>query len=406
MQVRVLPMIQKVIKMEPIIKSLLDQDWYKFTMGNYYFENFSNGTAKIEFTDRKNQLPKEQKFVDQINEQFDYVSELKFRKSELDFIFNVRYMRDKTGYREFLRNFQLNRDIIHCELIDDKVAIWTDEDNVMSVSNWEIFILEIVNELYVDWMSTLDDDNFLGSYGIKKAVERKIVEFGKIKMPFIEMGTRRRHSRVFQDALIDKLRHNPKFIGTSNPYLAMKYGLTPSGTMAHEIFMYAQTLKDVPVAQSQKFTWQTWLKTYKGDLGYALHDTLGETKFLKDFDILLAKQYNGPRLDSGDEFKITKDIIQMYKDFGIDSKSKTIVYSNCMDIPKCNGLYDEFNGQIRQVAGIGTNLVCPVYKTNFVAKLVSGNGNRPAAKISCDAVKAQCKDQEFLEYLKWSCERD
>jgi len=390
--------MDKTVFRKPIVTSLLQNDWYKYTIGQYYFENHANCVAMLEFTDRKDQLPGEKDFVAQLNWEFDRVAELKLTPGELEFIFKQRYMKSKTGYKEFLRNFQLNRDILHCELVDGRVKIWTDEANVMSASAWEIYILIIVNACYVNYMKehgqTPDED---------AAIEAKLIELDDIKMPFMEFGTRRRQSDEFQARIVAGLieRGNTKFLGTSNPYLAMKHNLTPLGSIAHECYMMSQTLTDVPVCQSQKHVFQTWIKTWDGDNGYALIDTLTFEKFVKDFGILEARQYTGVRIDSGDPFEITEKIIQIYKDFGIDPMTKTIIYSDCMDVATCNKLWDTFNGRIKMIAGIGTNLTGFLFKTNFVAKLVRANG-KPTAKISFEPSKAQCKDPEFLKYLMWA----
>jgi nicotinate phosphoribosyltransferase len=384
-----------------IVKSLLDTDAYKFSMHSAMYAGFPNVTASYVFKDRTGKIPVTDKFVERLREEVDSLCRLKFLPGELDYLFSLRYMRDKVGYREYLRNFQLNPDWIGIRVVDGDgkpaaLEIRTAEAPIIAVSMFEIYILAIVNELYCG----IEFENVYHG-NLEEPLFDTNERFQSIECPFIEMGTRRRMHNQFQDMLVKRLKKNPNFLGTSNMYLAMKHGVTPGGTMAHEYLCLGQGLPNVPVADSQRYMLDFWARHFNGDLGIALSDNLGTDKFLEDFSCYYAKLFDGVRHDSGDPFVWGELMIKMYEGYGIDPKSKKLVFSDSLSLEKANAIYRRFKDRAKVVAGIGTSLTCPIKDkaTNIVMKMVSCNG-RPVAKLSNNPGKQMCENEDYVRYLK------
>jgi nicotinate phosphoribosyltransferase len=388
-------------KVKPVITSLCDLDLYFINMAAAWFQNYPNGTAAFRFKDRKNQLPKTQEFVDKINEQLDMLCDLRFTEYELEYLFGLKYLRGMLGFKEFLRGFKFRRDLIHCKLIGGEIEIWTEEASVLITQFFEVPVLAIVNELYsIEQYKDYPDKEGL----ITNNVEGIIRTYKDIKMPFMEFGTRRRFSAEFQNRIVSKLKDNPKFLGTSNVKLAMIYGLKAYGTMAHSWIMYHQALDEVPVAMSQKKAFEVWQKTFKGDNGYILSDTLGTQKFIEDITLLDARTFSGPRHDSDCPFLWTSQMIDMYIRHGENPLNKTVIYSDGMFCKLANDLYDSYHTRIKQMAGIGTAITNPVCPTSSVMKMCTANGGKPVAKLSNDPAKTQCRNPHYIEYLKRAIE--
>jgi nicotinate phosphoribosyltransferase len=170
---------------------------------------------------------------------------------------------------------------------------------------------------------------------------------------FAEFGTRRRRSYAIQDKVIQAFQTYGGFNGTSNVHFAMKYNLKPIGTMAHEWIMGVSALEGLRHANFHAL--QNWVRVYNADLGIALTDTFGTPAFFKNFNMRLAKLYDGVRHDSGDPFEFADKVIEHYKSLGIDPMSKVIVFSDGLNVEKCLEIAKYCNGKIRFSFGIGTH---------------------------------------------------
>jgi len=203
--------------------------------------------------------------------------------------------------------------------------------------------------------------------------------------------------------VVNILKHDfpGRFVGTSNVHLARELELRPLGTMAHEWFMAHQQLGP-RLIDSQKAALECWVKEYRGLLGVALTDTIGMDSFLGDFDLYFAKLFDGLRHDSGDPLVWAEKAIAHYEKLGIDPMSKTLVFSDGLTLPKALELYRALHDRIHVSFGIGTNLTCDipgVEPMNIVIKMIDCNG-QPVAKISDTPGKTQCRDPNFVTYLK------
>jgi len=217
---------------------------------------------------------------------------------------------------------------------------------------------------------------------------------------FADFGTRRRYSRNWHNLIIKHLRKELplNFIGTSNVMLAKKFDIKPIGTMAHEFIQAMQSL--VRLRDSQKYALQCWADEYRGDLGIALSDTLGIEAFLTDFDKYFAKLFDGVRIDSGNPHDIANKVINHYLNLGITPNTKTIVFSDGLDIDKAIKLNDTFSNVIKCSFGIGTNLTndCGFKAPQIVIKMTHCN-SQPVAKISDSIGKQMCTDKDYLRHL-------
>jgi nicotinate phosphoribosyltransferase len=339
--------------------------------------------------------------VEEINRQFDYLCTLRFTEAELTFLAAIRFF--KRDFIELLRLFQFTRKHIRIWKSGDDLHIEA-EGPVYLVSYFEIFALSIVNEVY--FFHTQDYEAI--RIGAVERLQEK-VEFVKTNpFRFTDFGTRRRFSAEWQEIVVKYCKENlPKeiFAGTSNVYLAMKLGLTPIGTMAHEFVQLYQGVKEVTLANSQKAALQAWVDEYRGDLGIALTDTLGFDKFLRDFDLYFAKLYDGVRHDSGDPHDWARKMIAHYKKLGIDPKTKQLAFSDGLDFYAAHRINRAFVDQALISFGIGTNLTNDfpgVIPLQIVMKIITVDGH-PVAKISDNPAKTMSDDFEFVAYLKKVC---
>lgn len=144
------------------------------------------------------------------------------------------------------------------------------------------------------------------------------------------------------------------------------------------------------------------MREYRGQLGIALTDCIGMDAFMKDFDLYFAKLFDGLRHDSGEPLAWAEKAIAHYERLGMDPKGKTLIFSDGLDFEKMLTLYRALHGRINVSFGIGTNLTCDipgVTPMNMVIKMTACNG-APVAKISDSPGKTQCRDENFVAYLK------
>jgi nicotinate phosphoribosyltransferase len=264
---------------------------------------------------------------------------------------------------------------------------------------FEIYLLEIVNEVY--FRMNYNYIQLIASANEK--LDKKLEKFadGTYTFNFAEFGCRRRLSGEWEDYVLGKLLETGHCVGTSNVYLAMKYGCTPIGTYAHEYIQMFQGVPGIQLAYTNKVAMEEWFDEYQGDLGTALTDTLGTDLFLMDFNKLQALCYTGVRHDSGDPLEWGEKIIAHYEELGIDPKTKTLLFSDGLDFDKAQEIYNYFKDRIKVSFGIGTYLSndTDVPALNIVIKLQYVNGH-PVAKISDNPGKAMCQDDSYLAYLK------
>lgn len=391
-----------MMKLQPIVVSLLDTDLYKFNMNQVIFHKHTDLCGEYYFKCRTKNVVFTEEMVEEINAQIDHLCTLQFTDNELNYLRSIRFI--KNDYVEFLRLWHPIRAYVKAERTENGELNIVVSGPLFSAMQFEIYLLEIVNEVY--FRMTFDYDALLQS--AKERLDAKIEAFqnGKYTFRFAEFGCRRRLSREWEDVVVRRLAQETKnCVGTSNVYLAMKYNLTPIGTYAHEFVQMYQGIDTIPLAYTNHYAMQDWYDEYQGDNGTALTDTVTTDLFLLDFNRSMVNNYTGVRHDSGDPYEWGEKIIAHYKKYGVDPKTKLLLFSDSLDFDKAQALYDYFRDKTQVSFGIGTfcsNDTCEE-ALNIVIKLQYVNG-RPVAKLSDCIGKAMCRDEAYLDYLKKSVE--
>jgi len=382
-----------------IIKSLLDSDYYKFTMLQTVLHNYPGTTSKFKFKCRGDGLQINENFLKDLNLQLDELCTLRFNREEILYLSNIDYF--KIDFIEFLRLFQFNRNYIKAYIKDGILEIeifgpW------ISTILFEVPVLAIVNEINSNYTINFENNKFYDEGMLRLNTKINIINNPILDdLSFADFGTRRRFNYKWHDIVIDTLTKKCKrFVGTSNVYFAMKYGIKPIGTMAHEFLQAFQQLGP-RLIDSQKEALDLWIKEYRGSLGIALSDVVGFDAFLKDFDLYFAKLYDGCRHDSGDPIVWCNKLIKHYENLGIDPRTKTAVFSDGLTFTKIIELFHKFNSKIKTSFGIGTNLTNDVglKPIQIVIKMTECNG-KPVAKLSDSVGKEMCEDENFVKYLR------
>jgi len=385
-----------MMKLNPIVTSLLSTDLYKFTMNQVMFHKHTNLNGVYLFKCRNKDVTFTPEMIDEINAQIDHLCTLTFTDEELEYLAGLRFI--KYDYVEFLRLWRPLRKYVRC--FSDAGDLYIEVSGpLFSAMQFEIYLLEIVNEVY--FRMNYNYIQLIASANEK--LDKKLEKFadGTYTFNFAEFGCRRRLSGEWEDYVLGKLLETGHCVGTSNVYLAMKYGCTPIGTYAHEYIQMFQGVPGIQLAYTNKVAMEEWFEEYQGDLGTALTDTLGTDLFLMDFNKLQALCYSGVRHDSGDPIEWGEKIIAHYEELGIDPKTKTLLFSDGLDFDKAQEIYNYFKDRIKVSFGIGTFLSndTDVPALNIVIKLQYVNGH-PVAKISDNPGKAMCQDSAYLSYLK------
>ncbi|MGB9190480.1 nicotinate phosphoribosyltransferase [Acinetobacter sp.] len=392
--------------MAPIIQSLLDTDLYKFTMLQVVLHKFPQTHSVYHFRCRnlEDTVYPLTDILDDLNQQLDYLCQLKFKEDELLYLRSLRFI--KSDFVDYLELFQLKRRFIKASIDEQgRLDIWIEGPMVQAMM-FEIFVLAIVNELY--FMRIRSDEVLAeGERRLQAKVEllkHYEKELKPHEPPFLvsDFGTRRRYSFAWQKHVIEVFNQaSPNiFRGTSNVLIAKELGITPIGTMAHEFLQAFQAL-DVRLRDFQKAALETWVQEYRGDLGIALTDVVGMDAFLRDFDLYFAKLFDGLRHDSGDPYAWGDKAYAHYKKLKIDSKTKMLTFSDGLNLEKAWGLHQYFKDRFQVSFGIGTNLTNDFGQTplNIVLKLVECNG-QSVAKISDSPGKTMTDNDTFLAYLR------
>jgi nicotinate phosphoribosyltransferase len=383
-----------------IISSLLDTDLYKFTMMQVVLHHFPGAQVEYKFKCR-NEGVDLRPYVDLIRDEIEQLCTLRFRERELDYLRSMRFI--KSDFVDFLGIFQMNSKYIN--------VLPSPKDNgeieIVVKGPWlhtimfEIPVLSIVNEVYFR-ATQKSPDYVLGRARLEGKIELVNASEDLRDLKIADYGTRRRFSRLWHEEVIltCKEKLGDHFAGTSNVYYAMKHGLLPLGTMAHEYLQAAQALGP-RLRDSQTFAFETWAKEYRGDLGLALSDVYGFDAFLNDFDMYFCKLFDGARHDSGDPFDWGERLIKHYESNRVDPKSKILVFSDGLNFPLIIDLYRRFASRAKVAFGIGTNLTNDLGYTplQIVMKMVTCNG-QPVAKLSDNPAKNMCEDVAYLQYLR------
>lgn len=394
------------MKLQRIITSLLENDMYKFSMGQAIYHQFSDYKTTWTFKCRNTDVKFTAEMVEEIKEQIKAYCGLRFTEDELTYLENIKWI--KGSYVDFLRlwqprfeDFEITADA-ECGLSIETRGTW------LNTSMYEIPTLAIVNEVY--FRMNYDYDTLIASF--KERLEEKFTNLKSGKWyvgVFSEFGLRRRLSAEAQELVVEKFSHlndtahcASRFVGTSNVYLAKKFSLTPVGTMAHEwIMCVGQGNHKHNPAYSNWYALDAWVKEYGVLNGTALTDAITTDCFLKDFQLTYATLFSGVRHDSGDPIEWGEKMIEHYENLGIDAKTKTLLFSDSLNFERADELFRHFNGRAKIAFGIGTYLSNDTIATplNIVMKTTLCNG-QDVAKISDTPGKGMCKNPAYVDYLQ------
>lgn len=388
---------------QPLIKSLLDTDFYKVTM----LQAVVHQLAHIDDVEYKLIVRSKEDLtylIPQLRDELEKLADLQVREDESRFLFDARFREYLTpDFKRFLSLFRFNLHYVHVSNENGQLAIRV-RGPMAHCMLFEIPVLATVSELrnrqkYPDVLLSQVRDRLYQKFEWleKNASKEELADFR-----VSDFSTRRRLSHLAQREVVDIMRRDfpGVFVGTSNPSLAYEFNLPLIGTMAHEWLMVHQQ-SECRLSHSQKSALENWVKEYRGRLGIALTDVFSTDYFLnKDFDLYHAKLYDGLRHDSGSPYTWADKCLKRYEELRVDPKGKELMFSDSLNFEKALSIHRHVNGRARCGFGIGTNLACDVEGVeplSIVMKLVRVHGE-PVVKFSDDPVKNVCEDPNFLQY--------
>ncbi|WP_437889392.1 nicotinate phosphoribosyltransferase [Phytobacter sp. V91] len=382
----------------PVLHTLLDTDAYKLHMQQAVYHHYYDVHVTAEFRCRGDDLLGI--YAEAIREEVAAMQDLRLQDEEYQWLSGLPFFR--ADYLNWLRSFRY----------DPRQVVVTNDNGKLhirlsgpwrEVIMWEVPLLAVISELVHRYRSPDTSVQHALAH-----LETKLADFATrtegLDMSgfrLMDFGTRRRFSRDVQQAIVARLKQEPWFVGTSNYDLARRLSLTPMGTQAHEWFQAHQQISP-ELATSQRAALAAWLDEYPAQLGIALTDCITMDAFLRDFGPEFATRYQGLRHDSGDPVEWGEKAIAHYEKLGIDPLSKTLIFSDNLDLNKALDLYRHFAARVDLGFGIGTRLTCDIPEVkplNIVIKLVECNG-KPVAKLSDSPGKTICHDKAFVRALR------
>lgn len=411
-------------KLDPIIRSLIDTDFYKLLMLQMIWKLYPQVNATFTLINRTTSV----RLADEIDEQelrdqLDHVRSLRLTKKEMIWLAgNTFYGRAQIFEPEFLA-WLGNLQLPEYELAKrDGQYELTFHGSWMETTLWEIPALAIINELRSRAaMRSLGYFTLDVLYARAKAkmwakVER-LRELPGLRIS--DFGTRRRHSFLWQRWCVEALKEGigPAFTGTSNVLLAMDSDLEAVGTNAHELPMVVAALadSDEQLAAAPYQVLKDWNRLYGGNLLIVLPDAFGTTSFLEHAPEWVA-DWTGFRPDSAPPIEGGEKIIDWWMKMGRDPRKKLLIFSDGLDVDAIIDTYRHFAGRVRMSFGWGTNLtndfagcapreIAGLKPISIVCKVSEANG-RPAVKLSDNPRKATGDPAEVERYLRFFGSQD
>ena len=379
-------------KIDPIVRSLLDTDFYKLLMCQSIFRNKPDTSVIFSLINRSKNI-RLAELIDEgeLREQLDHIRSLSLSRGESTWLRGNTFYGKRQMFRsDFMEWFEtLKLPPYHLEKKAGQYEL-TFEGSWPEVMLWEVPALSVLMELrgraVLNKMAKFELE-VLYARAMTKLWE-KIENLRNIKdLKIADFGTRRRHSFLWQDWAVQAMLEGleDKFIGTSNCLIAMKRDIEAIGTNAHELPMIYCALaeSDEELANAPYQVLADWHEEHDGNLRIILPDTYGTGAFLKRAPDWL-KQWTGIRIDSGDPVEGAEAAIAWWKDKGENPEDKLVIFSDGLDTPTIRDLHQKFNGRVKVSFGWGTNL------TNDFRGLVS-DGSLDAFSIVCKPIKANEK---------------
>lgn len=349
--------------MKQIVTKFTDNDLYTFTCQYYVLQTYPYAEVQYTFFDR-NHTRYPEGFDKLLQEQVNMMANVQITDEEIEFMKKKVYFLP-AWYYVFLKGLRFD---------PSQVSIFQDQSGYLSVSikgkwysaiMWEMPILSIVSEL----MHTINGDieKVDLEYEKQVAYNKGIKAFAN-GLVLADMGTRRRFSFEIQDLVLSELKRANEDVaksndfedkgvlaGTSNVYFAMKYDLKPIGTMSHQIISFEECVSGVHECNHNVM--EKWSQCFNGLVGTFLYDTFTYKTFFDNFCTRHAKLYDGLRVDSGEEKEQTLMIIDEYQKRYVKPETKSVTYSNALDIDKAIALHKWVNKRVLDNYGMGTHLM-------------------------------------------------
>jgi nicotinate phosphoribosyltransferase len=340
-------------ELDPVIRSLLDTDFYKLLMLQFIWKHFPATRVEFSLYNRHAEVRiADTIHIEELKVQLQHVRGLRFRKSELVWLAgNTFYGRRgifEPAFLEWLeRDFRLSD--YQLSVQDGQIHL-TFDGTWTETTMWELYALAILDE-----MKTRANLKTLSEFGLDILYARaKTKLWNKIErlrdvpgLSVADFGTRRRHSFLWQEYVVVAMASNlgANFVGTSNAFLAHKHDLEAIGTNAHEIPMVMAALApdDVALHASQYRVLELWQQTYEGALRVMLPDTFGTTQFLAGAPGWVAN-WTGQRVDSKDPYIAGDEYIAWLEARGCDPREKLLIASDTLDVDSILGLHGYFGG--------------------------------------------------------------
>jgi nicotinate phosphoribosyltransferase len=403
-------------KIDPIVRSLIDTDFYKLLMCQSIFRNRPETTVVFSLINRSTKV-RLADLIDEgeLREQLDHVRSLSLTRGESTWLRGNTFYGKRQMFRpDFMEWFEgLRLPAYHLEKRDGQFEL-TFEGRWPDVMLWEIPALAVLMELRS--RAVLND---MGRFELQvlyaRAMTRaweKIERLRRIDgLRIADFGTRRRHSFLWQDWAVQAMQEGlgAKFIGTSNCKIAMTRDIEAIGTNAHELPMVYSALADSDdeLRQAPYRVLADWQEEHEGNLRIILPDTYGTEGFLKNAPDWLAS-WTGIRIDSGDPATGAEIAIRWWQDRGEDPRQKLVIFSDGLDVESIEALHARFKGRVKVSFGWGTMLTNDfrglvdgdaLAPFSLVCKALSANG-RPTVKLSDNPAKAMGPADEIERYKR------
>ena len=403
-------------KIDPIVRSLIDTDFYKLLMCQSIFRNRPDTTVTFSLINRTRSI-RLAELVDEgeLREQLDHIRTLRLSRGESTFLRGNTFYGKRQMFRpDFMEWFEaLQLPPYHLEKHDGQYEL-TFEGKWPEVMLWEIPALAVLMELRS--RAVLKN---MGRFELRVLYARATTKlWEKVErlravdgLRLADFGTRRRHSFLWQDWCVQAMLEGlgDAFIGTSNCLIAMRREVEAIGTNAHELPMVYAALanSDAELAQAPYQVLADWHEEHDGNLRVILPDTYGTEGFLARAPDWLSK-WTGIRIDSGDPVEGAETAIRWWKSRGEDPRDKLVIFSDGLDVARIEELHARFRGRVKVSFGWGTMLTNDfrglvagdtLAPFSLVCKAVAANG-RPTVKLSDNPNKAMGPAAEIERYKR------
>lgn len=403
-------------KIDPIVRSLIDTDFYKLLMCQSIFRNKPDTTVVFSLINRSTKV-RLADLIDEVElrEQLDHVRSLSLTRGESTWLRGNTFYGKRQMFRsdcmEWFEGLRLPP--YHLEKRDGQFEL-TFEGSWPEVMLWEIPALAVLMELRS--RAALHD---MGRFELQvlyaRAMTRLWEKIDRLRriggLKIADFGTRRRHGFLWQDWCVQAMQEGlgAKFIGTSNCLIAKNRDVEAIGTNAHELPMVYSALadSDAELQQAPYRVLADWQEEHEGNLRIILPDTYGTEGFLKNAPDWLAG-WTGIRIDSGDPAQGAEIAIRWWKERGEDPTKKLVIFSDGLDVDTIETLYAQFNGRVKVSFGWGTMLTNDfrglvagdaLAPFSLVCKALSANG-RPTVKLSDNPAKAMGPKDQIERYKR------